>query len=30
MQLPAVDVDSCLAAVLEARAFVVSVLGAGR
>lgn len=28
VQLPVLDVDSCLASVLEARAFVVSVLGA--
>lgn len=28
VQLPVVDVDSCLTAVLEARAFVLSVLGA--
>ena len=30
VQLPVVDVDSCLAAVLEARAFVLSVLGTRR
>jgi hypothetical protein len=30
VQLPAVDVDACLAAVLESRTFVLSVLGSGR